>query len=266
MSLKKILATAFATLVIAGCGTPPKFQERRQSVADNKVTLGSSQLVQQTNHMTQHLNSEKTILYTQPYGGGGVGLGLLLGPIGVAANVAMIESATKADAQRLFGKILIDPIQSFTKSAKSAGIDLTGSSSISVTPYLYVAKVSESSINIGVALISEQGSQPPAKYMYQLPRTYTIEDLSSLDQTRQEELKFNVDSAFTRLAAFYLKDSGPSNAPESKIQFKSSFLAPRFEFVLQGTVAQKEDDVTWIRTFGGVYGLQSSTFSLSAAN
>lgn len=216
--------------------------------------------------MIQHLNSEKTIIYTQPYGGGGVGLGLLLGPIGVAANIAMIESATKADAQKLSGKISINPVESFTKSAATSGIDLRGPSTTTVTPYLYVTKVSESRLNIAAALVSEQSGQPPAKYMYQLPITYTVDDLASLDQTKREELRSNVDAAYKKLAAFYLRDSGPSDMPESKIQFKSSFLAPRFEFALQGTVAQKDDGITWIRTFGGVYGLQNSSFSIGAAN
>lgn len=266
MSQKNILIVAIAILTIAGCATPPKFQERRQITNANSVVLGSSELIQQTSHTTQHLNAEKTIVYTQQYGGGGMPLGLLLGPIGVAANVAMIDSATKTDAQKLFRKISADPVAAFRQSAAANHLDLSRSGATTVTPYLYVTKISESNINIAAALISEQSGQEPAKYMYQLQHTYTVSALETLTPTEQKELDSNINTAFERLTAFYLKDVGPSDDSEARIQFKSSFLTPRIEFALQGAVVQKDSDVTWIRTFGGIYGLQANSFTTENRN
>jgi hypothetical protein len=57
----------------------------------------------------------RNILYFQNYGGGGAGLGLLLGPIGVAANMSMIESNTKQEQLR--DKIAIDPPAVFSAAA-----------------------------------------------------------------------------------------------------------------------------------------------------
>lgn len=215
--------------------------------------------------MTQYINSDRNIIYTQPYGGS-LGVGILLGPIGVAANVALIDSATKADVQKLFGKVQIDPKQSFSKAATSAGMDLIDASETRVTPFILITKVTESSINIGVGLMSEQAGRKPTKYMYQLQNSYTIEEFASLDKARQEDFYSNVDGAYGKLLSFYLKDAENSASVESKVEIKSSFISPRFVIPMPGTLAKSDDDVTWVRTLIGTYGLQSMNSSITRAN
>jgi hypothetical protein len=90
-----------------------------------------------------------------------------------------------------------------------------------------------------------------------------VERLSTIDQAGTESLQQGVDRGFEQLLEFFSKDTGAASAAEPKIQFKSAFISPRFEFDLQGSVAEKSDDVTWVRTYGGVYALQNSTFTSS---
>lgn len=71
------------------------------------------------NHMMRPLNDTNTILYEQSFGGGGVGLGVLLGPLGVAANIAAIEGRTEKEAALLHDKVGINP-QELLKQALSA--------------------------------------------------------------------------------------------------------------------------------------------------
>lgn len=268
MSIKLGGLVLAAAIGLSACGTAPKFQERRPTVAaGEKIALGSSPVVQQTNHMTQHLNAEKSIVYSQGFGGGGAGLGLLLGPLGVAANVAMIESNTKADTQKLFGKVPVDPVQSLNKAAKGRQLEFLPSTVApsNLTPYLHIVKTTETTLSIATALVYESGSKVPAKYVFQLPETYTVEQLSGLDAGGSTMLQNSVDVGFNRLLAFFIKDVGDKPAEEQQIQFKSSFVSPRFEFELMGAVAEKNDDVTWIRTVGAVYGLQKAAVSVSPA-
>ncbi|MEY2685934.1 MAG: hypothetical protein RL375_132 [Pseudomonadota bacterium] len=266
MPFIKFLAVMTTALTLAACGTPPKFQERRPAAAPaGQLSLGSSPLVQQTNHMTQHLNAEKTIVYSQPFGGGGVALGLL-GPFGVAANISMIESATKADTDKLFGKVRIDPVQSFRLLAEIKRIGLAaspGSTSQKLTPYLLVSKTKETTLSAAVALLLDTGGVAPAKYVLQLPETYSVEQLAAIDQAGTDALQRSVDRGFDQLLDFFVKDVGESSAAEPKVLVKSAFMSPRFEFELQGSVADRSNEITWIRTYGGVYGLQNSTFSSS---
>lgn len=261
MKFIKTMAVVVAALTLAACGTPPKFQERRVAAAEEKLSLGSSALLQRTDHMTQHLNAEKTIVYTQPFGGGGVALGLL-GPLGVAANISMIESATKADIAKLYGKVKIDPVQSFRMVAQIRNIAVAdaGSTAARITPYLYFVKNTETSVSVAVATLLETGPEAPAKYVLQLPQTYTVDQLAAIDQDGTEALHQSIDRGFDRLLEFFASDTGAASGVEPKVQVKSSFMAPRFEFELPGAVARQSDDITWIRTYGGVYGLQNGTF------
>ena len=49
---------------------------------------------------------------------------------------------------------------------------------------------------------------------------------------------------------------------ERTITFKSDFLAPRLNFDLTGALISQNADVTWVRTYGGIFALRKSNFSL----
>lgn len=263
MLLKKISVLSM-TLALVACVAPPKFQDTRQPNKNETFALGSSALLQPTNHTVRHINVEKNIIYTQTFGGGGLALGLLLGPAGTAANYAMINSATDADTHKLSNKIPVDPVKSFSNAARLHNFSLTDATNPDsrITPYLYIVKTSESSLNIATGLIYEPSIGTASKYMLQLPGTYTVEELSSLSPEQASMLQSTVDSGFEQLLGFFSREGSESPLGQP-IKYKSAFISPRFDFTLDGSVAAKDDHITWIRTYGGLYGLRNGTFSVS---
>lgn len=254
----RILTLMLATLCLAACATPPRFQDPHQATAQDPLSLGRSALLLPTSHMAQHLDSDKSILYSQSFGGGGLATGLMFGPLGTAANIAMINSITKEDTQQMFGKLQVDPVESFSRAAERMEIPVQsqGSTSHALTPYLYVTKTSESSLSIATALIFESAGRTPAKYMYQLPGSYSVQQLSTLDAQGVATLQSEVDAGFARVLGLFSTDT--TSAYEQSITIKSDFLSPRFTFDVQGAIVKEETDVVWLRSYGGVFGLQKS--------
>ncbi|HVE52127.1 MAG TPA: hypothetical protein VNB23_01955 [Ramlibacter sp.] len=114
----------FAPFLVAGllaaCAAPqPRVMPARTAI-DAPYALERSPLLDQTSHTAMHLDRERRILYQQSLGGGGVGVGLLLGPLGVAANIAMIEANTKADVAKAGYRALLDHLSARQQAAVSA--------------------------------------------------------------------------------------------------------------------------------------------------
>lgn len=263
----KLLFAVVMGVLLTGCVTPPPYQPPRQASPSDSFALGSSALLLHTDHINAHLNTDKNILYTQMFGGGGAGVGLMFGALGVAANMAMISSRTSADAEALFGKLDIQPVQALQKAAEQKNIQLGSvgtASDLRLTPYVYIVKTTEYSLSISAAAIYEAGSGAPAKYAVQLPGSYSIAQLASLDADGMADLQAKVDRGFAQLLGF-VAEEGNTGFAEQSTRFRSSFMSPRHEFELQGTLVGQEDDLTWIRTVGGVYGLQTDAVNFISA-
>lgn len=270
--MRALLTLLFATTLVGCASTPAPLLTPRAAAATEPLTLQKSELLQQTNHSTRHLNADKTIVFTQNFGGGGAGLGLLLGPIGVAANIAMIEKATQADAKQLSDKLRVNPWESFKQAwpAEAPGLAAAKSEHApSIAPYLYVVRVDEQRLQLAAAFLVEQGQGAgkwTGRYLFQLPGSYTVEALSSLDEARTNALQQEMVGGFKALARFYLGDRQEALATEPKMLFKSSFVTPRFEFEMLGALAQEQADVVWLRTVGGVFALRKDAVTLRPAS
>jgi len=264
-SLKLVLATVMV-LVAAACATPQLQTSVPPRSVGDAFSLGSSPLLEQTSHMQQHLDKEKRILYFQNYGGGGAAVGLLLGPFGVAANMSMIEKATAADVDQLRGKVAVDPLQLFTEQAKQARITLreTAPGRTKLVPYLYVTKTEGERLLVAAALLIEQeGPQKwVGKYMFQLPQTYSVSELSSLNENQREELIAATAEGYRALLSHLQAESAESIAKEQRLTFKSDFVFPRFDVEMIGSLIRRENDVVWVRTVGGVYAVRQKHVSV----
>ena len=190
--IKLIFVLSF--LNILGCATP-SFQSVPLGLQNKTdVSLVRSGLLDQTNGTLMHLNDSKDILYQQNFGGGGAAVGVLLGPIGVAANAAAIESNTKEDVELLFGKTSIDPNKVFREIVLDAGFVIEDSSnaSASFSPYILVSKGENEVLYFASALLVEENSIGKSRwvgrYMYQIPLNMRKGDLADglTDEERQE--------------------------------------------------------------------------------
>jgi hypothetical protein len=217
--------------------------------------------------MTQHLDKDKSVLYFQNYGGGGAGLGILLGPLGVAANISMIESNTKKDVEQLRDKVNVRPREIFAEVAKRRGLGVSSSPTdqkLKVTPYLYVSKTEGETLLLASALIIEQGAGADkwtGKYMYQLPLKFSISELSQLSDSATAQLGEAVATGFMQLLMNIGSESPERFVQEKKITFKSDLVNPRFDFEMMGTLIADDGNVVWIRTVGGVFALRKANVS-----
>lgn len=254
-------------LTLAGCNSRPALQSNQPFAGNERsYSLSRSPLLDQTGSNMAHLDSDKNIVYSQIFGGGGLGLGLLLGPLGVAANVAMINAQTDADTELLKDKLDVKPLQNFLSSAQGKAftlVDTPGSAGAKISPYLYVMRADGEQMLLAAALLIEQGDgkQPwTGKYMYQLPEKYTRQELARLDATQQQQLNRDLTAGFAVLLDYLAREQPP--ATERSITFKSAFLDPRFDFDMTGALISQNDELAWVRTYSGVYAVRKSNFTL----
>lgn len=268
MNIYRLMLTlSLATLLSACASAPPMHQPIKLSLSDS-VELYRSPQLDQTNHTLQHLNSKKDIVYFQTYGGGGVGVGLMLGPLGVAANIKMIESSTMKDVAVLKDKISLDPAKIFMNSANKSGFAVRSPASnklYRLNPYVLVEKTENDVIMLAsVVLVDYVGSKNKyqGRYLVQLPVTYSISELASLSAAKSSQLETLVGEGFSTLLSRMKAEATATPELEQNITSTSEFLTPRFKFEIPGKLIEKNDTYTWIRTSTGVFGVRNADINI----
>lgn len=269
MKSRTALMMLVVALVFAGCATPGLLPALPDVAKNEGGVVVRSTLLDRTDHMTKHLDKEKNIVYFQNFGGGGVALGLL-GPLGVAANMKMIENNTDNDVRTIRDKIEIDPVKTFLQAATTYGYPVgTGlkQSATKLSPYLYVVKVSEDNLQIAAALIVDvenSGKKWSGVYMYQIPQYYTINALGKMDKQASEALDEKLLYAFSQIIGVIRNERQDSVNSERQITFRSDFVFPRFGIELRGSLISESEERAWIRTVGAVYSLEKPSVKIMA--
>ena len=271
------LGALLAVASLAGCGTPPTYKLRPVTgQSPGTFSLAHSKAVEDERHGTRHLDAAKSIVYSQNFGGGGAALGLLLGPLGVAANISMIDSNTEADAVRLRGKLTLAPRELFLAAATQQGLEVVDDAATGVpgrtlaTPYLFVSKTDNDRLLTAAAVRLEYGQgadQWSGVYMYQLPSSYQLDDLARLTPEMQARLGTEAAQGFSALAAFIAKeapqqDGQAKGGTEKAFSYQSDLLTPRIEIEMNGRFIARSGDLIWFRSFGGVYAVRTSNIKV----
>lgn len=272
VKLQKFAYIFLVSSFITGCASPT-FQKKLPEPSQGKsYALSKSEMVETTNHMTQHLNAEKSIVYFQNQGGGGVGLGLLLGPIGVAANMKMIEGITQSDAIKLKEKISINPALAFKKATEDAHFQVASiaeKEDIRVTPYVLVSKYNEDDLGMSSVVIFEgtnETSKWRSSYRHQLPGKYKIDELATLDSKKITDIQNQITISYESLLKHIKSELNENIEKEKKIIFKSPYLSPRFEFDMAGSLIKEDEGHVWIRTMGGVFSVNREEIQYEIQN
>lgn len=268
MHTAKILASLGLVAFLAGCASslPPL---QLPSKAAGPIEVFQNPILDRTDHTLQHLDDRKQILYAQTYGGGGVGVGLLLGPLGVAANIKAIESNTLKDTALLKNKIKLNPQELFLSAAKKANSPIAASSApgnLKLHPYLLTEKTEGEKIMMAAVLLgdaTEKGSLP-AKFLVQIPVSYTIPELSNLTPEQTKKLGDLLEKGFTTLLNRIKTEATAVPASETKVTFVSEFLTPRFKFEIQANLIEANQEFVWFRTMTGVFGVRPQDVSYKA--
>jgi hypothetical protein len=228
-------------------------------------------------HLGGHLDGRDPVHDHEPgrdrgHGGGGAGVGVLFGPLGVMANIKMIESNTMKDVAVLKDKVAIDPNQLFLDAAIKYGIAISNGASNTnyrLNPYLLVQKIESDVIMIASAILVDHAgsnSKVPSRYLIQLPATYSIDELSSLDAEGIQQLEKLVENGYLTLISRIIAESNANIELEEKVTLTSEFLTPRFNIQLAGNLIDKDETYTWLRLVGGVYGVKNSDVVLKMAD
>jgi hypothetical protein len=213
--------------------------------------------------MVKHLNAEQTMLYTQSEGGGGVALGLLLGPLGAAANVKMIDTQTETDAARIKGKLVLDPEAAMRAVAPGRGFAFgtsAGPADVKFSPYVVVSKSNETDLRVSSSILIEspEGAEKwVRRYRYQLPGTYTLDDLEKNGAARSAALQAELVKGYAALLRHLTEETEAGIAKERPITVKSAFLTPRIPLELYASLVREEQDRIWVRTTWGVIAMAS---------
>ena len=209
-------------------------------------------------HVLRPLNTSNSILYEQQFGGGGVGLGVLLGPLGVAANVAAIKKRTEAEAQALFAKVALDPVALLASLLEEAAISRASETSpTTFTMKPYVRIVSEGNENVWIAAgidVSDSALPWTGKYLAQLAGEWPRSELAEgLSPDRSHELEGQVKAALREALHLYIDDAAGKLKGTDKVNFAAPLMSPRIKFQLYGMVLPSDEAHKVFRSIGGIF-------------
>lgn len=263
---QRLICAAVAALLLSACatGTPPPMLS---APPGSGYVVARASGVDVTNHMTRHLDAGKDIIYNQMSGGGGATVGILFGPLGVLANMKLIESKTEADVAALQNKVNVAPRALFAAAMSKNGQTLSDSPQANrATPYLYITK-SEDRLQVLSAVIVETDATPKfaATYQYQLPTSYTVAELAGLDATGVRTLHDAAANGFDQIVKRLAAESQVRPDQEQKILFHSRLMQPIVDLEMLGALVADEGDVVWVRTPSSLMALRKANISYKPA-
>jgi hypothetical protein len=259
-----------ALMLLAGCASgPPPVQPPVPVAAKAKgVSAVRSAVLDNTDHMTVHVDDAREVLYVQSFGNS-VAVGALLGPLGVMANIAATKAVTESDQARLKGKVPLSATKAFKVAAQETGLSLAperAEGGVNFSPYLYLVKLSDGNVLMASALVVEAPTPgavlPQARYVYQLPFRYSIDELEALTPDGVAEIGNQLQAGYAEVIRFYQNDKPEAINQEKLVRYKSDFLSPRFDFEMGGKIAAESPDRIWIRHVFGVAAVQRSNITI----
>jgi hypothetical protein len=214
-------------------------------------------------HMMRPLREDNSITYEQNFGGGGVATGVLLGPIGVAANIAGIKKRTEAETAELNGKLPIAPLELFSAALARASLTTAAADNLAAAqfkPSLGVVSVDGEHVEFAAALFVDHrpaGKKWTGKYVWQLgPRHARAAVAAGLPEADVQALRDELAAAYDELLRFYLADGRGELAAPQLVKFKSPFMTRRFNFQLQGMEIPATPDRLMVRFMDSVFSLR----------
>lgn len=239
--LKKVGLIASVSALTACASGPQPYHSAQQTSQSTKYTVGSLQDSMAADHMHRFLNKGHTVYYMQNQGGGGAAVGLLLGPLGVLANIAAIKSETNKDAALLQDKFPIDVVSIFGASLSTAPT-LTkatqGETAPELSPVLYVEKLDDEHIRVASMLVvrgQAGGKQTLRQYVYELPESYAKDSLvKGLTEKQVAQLSADAKAGFYWIVTTYAQDVRGAFRPSTKEVIHSDFVTPRTQIAFAG--------------------------------
>lgn len=260
---------AFRTFVIAllvcACTSAPLLAKQpplpsTPPLADNTEFLIATYSEHEAalSHMIRPVNASNSILYEQQFGGGGAGVGVLFGPLGVAANMAAIKKRTESESQALFGKVALDPVAllaSLFEEAAIARASETSATTFTMKPHVNIVSQGNEKVWIAAGIDVSDSSEPwTGKYLAQLPGEWPLGELTAgLAPERAQALEVQVRAALREALQLYLDDAAGNLKGTEKVNFTAPYMSPRIKFQLYGMVLPSDEARKVFRSIGGIF-------------
>jgi hypothetical protein len=205
-------------------------------------------------HMIRPLNAENTIVYEQNFGGGGAGVGVLLGPLGVAANIAAIKGRTEKESGEIFGKLSLDVLPVATAALEAQGLALADPADASralIKPALHLISIDGENVQCSVSIFVDHnpvGRKWTGRYTYQLSPTFARSAIAAgLPETDLEQLRQQIAAGFAEVARLYAADARGELKDDRQVKFWSDYLSMRFDYQYIGMEIPGEADRLLVR-------------------
>lgn len=263
--IRSSLLAAMPLLLVA-CVSVPPFQTAKQANVPTSYSLGGLKDDEASDNMHRFLDDKHAVLYSQMQGGGGVAVGLLLGPLGAAANAAAIKSQTEKDAVLLKDKLSIDAPGMFSASmARVQGFDAVAPGQApSLAPALLVQKIDDAHVRVASMLqvtSGPAGKENKRRYVYVAPQVYSKDQLAAgLNQEQLGHLSADLRTGFDWIASTYAVDVGGGFPAMAQGKVRSEFVMPRFTSPLAGYTFDAGADRVGFAT---VWGRTTTVYSLT---
>lgn len=266
---RHLVAVVFAAM-LSGCASAPViFTPASHEQMSTEHQLVSSEALKLSSNVISHLNDQQDIIYVQNFGGGGVAVGVLLGPLGVLANVAAIQSETNADVELLHGKIAFDPQSALRAVAPNYGIELAHDSphAVNLTPYVQVVRDDQKQLLFGTGLIItttlNDGRPYSARYFSQTELSFSKQQVADgLDDAQQQQLQQVLQDSIAYTVELYLSDRKGEFSSTEIVRFESEFISPRIMFTQQGHLLRNDSQRLIVRSFDHVLSLPQSAVTI----
>ncbi|KGI78859.1 hypothetical protein [Oleiagrimonas soli] len=173
-----IIGAGVALSMLCGCVSMPTFQSAKPMGSAHAYRVHAADPKPIENTLYQFVDMDDTVLYHQEAGGGGVALGVLLGPLGAAANAAAIKSRTGKEALSLRGAFTPHVMQDFSATLlyqpELQPARAADASAVTFSPMLELTRMGEDQVRIGARLRVAQGTPQQRDYLYVLPDSYSF--------------------------------------------------------------------------------------------
>jgi len=194
------------------------------------------------------LDDEHRIGYRQDFGGGGLAVGLLLGPLGAAANAKAIQAANERESAALHGKFPFTPgdLLGRALAARAGGDGATVEAQL--TPGLFVTRDANEQL-IFWAMVDVSIGEWRGRYSALMQGRVPLADASKgLSGEALRSLEFGLQSAYAAAVDAMADDVAGRLTGFDKQRAKVPALSPRFDVMQRYDYVLRKEDRVFIRT------------------
>lgn len=196
------------------------------------------------------LDDARTMFYRQDFGGGGLAVGLLFGPLGAGANAMAIQNANEKEAEALRGRFRFSPAGLLAKAVQSRavadGANPAANEAVLV-PSLYVTRDSEERLIFWAILDVSIGEWRGRYSSLAQGRVPLLDAAKGLPDDQMVNLEWAIESAYARGLDALAADASGTLTGFKPQKMDISALSPRFHKPVRYEHVLLQDDRVIVR-------------------